>query len=103
MLEDQLFIGRSYEGLFDRFEIFFALVLADRKYDVRKNVWGPPGRFGWKYRSREDNPFSQIVAEAERKGASWAPLKAGFFDGSYDRFTMIADGYRELLDQLKWF
>lgn len=105
MVEDLLFLGRDYERLFDRFEVFLALVVADRIYDERGNVWGPPGRFGWKYSSRASgqNPFEDLVAEANQSKDNWRPLRAGFFNGSYERFSTIAEGYRELLGKLKWF
>ena len=45
MLEDALFLGHSYETLFDRFEVLFALecslmIVATGDY----SPWGPPGR-----------------------------------------------------------
>jgi len=100
-----LFIGLSYESLFDRLEIFIALVFAHENYTEDGHVWGPAGRFAWKYRSglRASNPFTELVAEAERETDNWAPLKAGLFDGSYERFTIIATRYQtELLDKLNW-
>lgn len=106
VLDDTLFLGRSYEQLFDRFEVLYALTYADLHYDKRQEeMWGPPGRFVWKYsaRSVEANPFVSITAEAERAGDKWAPLRAGLFRGSYERFRQIADGYREgSLNGLHW-
>jgi hypothetical protein len=104
-VEDQLFLGRDYERLFDRFEVLLALVYADHMYDDRGDVWGPIGRFGWKYSSlgRSQNPFDEIIAEAEHKKADWGAIRAGLFNGSYERFEQIAGGYRDLLSQLNWF
>lgn len=102
MLDDLLFLGTSYERLFDRFEVFFALVVADQMYDMRESVWGPPGRFGWK-RQQDNNPFSTIIAEAQRDKELWPPLAAGLFQGNYERFTTMAEGYQELLDELRWY
>jgi len=46
-LEDALFLGRTYESTFDRFEILLALTFADIREPKRGgDVWGPPGRFG---------------------------------------------------------
>lgn len=101
LLEDLLFLGRNYESLFDRFEIFLALIYAD----TMNRDWGPPGRFAWKYSSpiRAENPFTALIEEAGKYGDKWAPLKAGFFQGSYKRFQEIADSYKKRLDKLSWW
>ncbi len=100
-LEDLLFLGRSYESLFDRFEIFLALIYVD----ITEHNWGPPGRFAWKYSSRlhEENPFAEFIEEAKKDGDMWAPLKAGFFQGSYENLQKIADSYKKTLDKLSWW
>jgi len=100
-LEDLVFLGKSYEPLFDRFETFLALIYAD----VENRDWGPPGRFAWKYSSRihRDNPFIELVEEAEKYGDGWTPLKAGFFQGSYKRFQEIVASYKKHLDKLSWW
>jgi len=99
-LEDLLFLGRSYESLFDRFEIFLALIYAD----TTDHDWGPPGRFAWKYRSlHTENPYAELIEEARKDGDMWAPLKAGFFQGSYESFRKIADSYKGKLDKLPWW
>lgn len=104
-LEDLLFLGRSYEPLFDRFEIFFALIFADLDYDKRGDIWGPPGRFVWKYRNRthETNPFTSLKAEADRLGDDWPPFRAGFFKRSHARFNKVVAGYEELMKKLNWY
>lgn len=110
-LEDVLFLGRSYEFLFDRFEILRALVYADiversSSNQVSDRVWGPIGRFGWKYnshRSGPDDPYSQLVLEASRSQDSWPPLRAGLFNGSYERFNDLATRFGGLLSNLGWF
>ena len=43
-MEDLLFLGKSYELLFDKFEVFYALVYADLTYkenDEFPHLWGP--------------------------------------------------------------
>ena len=50
ILDDLLFLGNSYESIFDRFEAFLALVYADLDSDEKDRVWGPPGRFAYKHR-----------------------------------------------------
>jgi hypothetical protein len=105
-LEDQFFLGRSYDSLFDDFEIFLALSFADlRDEDVTAHVWGPPGRFGWKERGRfsGDPVYSNFIAQAKAEGDNWKPLKAGFFRSSFKRFTEVADAYRHLLSQINWW
>lgn len=103
-LEDLLFLGNDYERYFDSLEIFLALVYADFKYKPEGRVWGPLGRFAWKYRrDREGNTFSEILEEAERQKDDWPPLKANLFSGSYERFIEIANKFQELLINLKWF
>ena len=103
-LDDLFFLGNDYEWYFDRLEIFLALVYADFEYKPEGRVWGPLGRFAWKYRrDREGNTFSEILEEAERQKDDWPPLKANLFSGSYERFIKIAKKFQEeVLNNLKW-
>jgi hypothetical protein len=104
LLEDLLALGSSYERLFDDFEVFLALVFAEVTYDERQRIWGPPGRFAWKYsHDHERNPFTAIVTKAQQQKESWSFLRAGLFSGSYERFEKVANGYRKSLDGLHWF
>ena len=109
VLEDVLFLGKGYESLFDRFEVFRALVYADLRDRANQNnilgFWGPAGRFGWKFTSSGggQNPYSQIRLEASRQQDSWPPLRAGLFDGSFARFNDIATRYADHLSKLGWF
>jgi hypothetical protein len=102
ILDDLLFLGSSYEELFDRFEIFQALVYADLDSQNRSqaSVWGPFGRFSWKHRSRsrESSPYVEVISEAKAHQDNWPPLKAGLFGGSFSRFENIANEYQKLLD-----
>ncbi|WP_157793712.1 MULTISPECIES: caspase family protein [Bradyrhizobium] len=105
-LEDELFLGRSYDKLFDDFEIFLALSFADiRDDDVKAHVWGPPGRFAWKERGRfsDEKVYSNFIAQVKSQGEGWAPLKEGFFRGSSKRFSEVADAYAHLLSQINWW
>ena len=67
ILEDQLFLGRKYDELFDEFEMILALTFADlRDDDLAQHVWGPPGRFAWKERGIDaDNVFTRFVNQAK--------------------------------------
>jgi len=102
MLDDLLFLGRDYEQYFDKFEILLALVHADLYKIELSHVWGPIGRFGWKFHSRDVNPLKEIIEEAERQKESWGPLKAGLFGGDYSRFSSISGEYVELISGLNW-
>jgi len=104
-LENLFFLGTGYEYLFDRFELLYALVYVDLKDPKLEDAWGPPGRFAWKYRSSFGrDPFSLLVAEARESGAKWPPLAQGFFQGSLERFSAVADAFQKrLLNHLQWF
>ena len=98
IIEDELFLGRSYEDLFDQFEIMLALVYAD----VGKSFsafWGPPGRFSYLERSvmASSKPLTAFVENVRQQGQAWPGFAAGFFNGSLDRFNEIANGFAALL------
>ncbi len=93
MIDDVLFLGRDYEQMFDKFEIFLALVCADLSEQQFGHFWGPPGRFKNKYRNGLTDPLAKFAEEAKEKRADWGPLKHGFFDGSYERFEKIVQDY----------
>ncbi len=101
-LEDIFFIGDEYEAIFDRFEIMFSLQHAHELEKITPgHMWGPIGRFGWKYgRGAVLNPFNLMCDEAAHAKTSWNPLKSGFFDGSYERFEMIVSQYAERLQHI---
>lgn len=105
VLEEQLFLGDDYEGYFDRFEVLLALAYADRGDKDPDDAWGPPGRYAWKFgRGAGRDPFNTLVAEAAAAGDSWAPLRAGFFRGSSERFQKLAALFKErVLQQLRWY
>ena len=99
-LDDLLFLGGSYENIFDEFEIYFALAYSE----ATGRDWGPIGRFGWKHdRGVTESPFIQLLETAKVEGANWGPLKAGFFNGSADKFIKIAEKFKERLGQLNWY
>ena len=66
-------------------------------------VWGPIGRFGWKYENTGGaNPLKDLLSEAEQQKESWGPLKAGLFGGDYSRFEQIATIYDKQVSGLQW-
>ncbi len=103
-LEEALFLGSTYEELFDRLEILLALTYVDLGRNLETDqVWGPAGRFGWKrHRMGGEDAYSRLVKEAEDAGEDWPLLQAGFFGRSYDRFTRVNEGFRGALDRLSW-
>jgi hypothetical protein len=106
MLDDLLFLGRDYEQNFDRFEVLLCLVYADldsQEHTRPTGIWGPIGRFGWKFKHRDINPFKDILTEASKQRESWPPLKAGLFGGEYTRFEKIASEFSEIMVNLPWF
>jgi hypothetical protein len=106
VVEDQLLLGRTYETLFDQFEIMLALVYGDLRHETpQQHFWGPPGRFAWKERGRGGGgaPFTKFTNDAKAKGQNWEALKEGFFRGSAQRFADDADAYAELLSQIQWW
>jgi len=100
VLDDLLFLGASYEYLFDRYEVLRALMYAD----ATDGSWGPVGRFACKYCQRgESNPYSALYAEAAEQKDNWGPFRAGIFRGTYARFHEVATRFeKELLQRLPW-
>jgi len=105
VMDDLLFLGNSYELMFDRFEIFQTLLYVDLNSDEMDEVWGPPGRFAYKHQDRGygSGPYAEILNEAKSQGENWPPLKAGFFKGSYERFDEVSKAYGKLMSHLSWF
>jgi cellulose biosynthesis protein BcsQ len=105
IMEDQLFLGRQYDELFDEFEMILALTFADlRDDDPTRHVWGPPGRFVWKERGRSSSPiFTAFVDRVEARGKDWELLKFGFFRGSAERFAAVAGAYKQLIARINWW
>jgi len=103
-LDDLFFLGNEYEQAFDRFEVMLALTHADLRHQIEQDIWGPVGRFGWKYSGRggTENSLSGIIAEAKAMSSSWPPLKAGFFGGSLERFNAVASEYEAMIKHLVW-
>jgi hypothetical protein len=102
-LEEALFLGQSYEPLFDRFEMFLSLVYADTE---EAGSWAPIGRFGWKTGGRRyrcsDTVYHNLLKEAERERDNWAPLRAGLLNSSYERFKQVWDNILDLIGKTPW-
>jgi hypothetical protein len=90
---------KQYEKYFDRFEYLFALVKADFHEKNDNEIWGPVGCFGWRKRT---TIIEEIELESKKEGDSWPPLRAGLFDGSYERFMHIKNHFDKIIRKLFW-
>ena len=103
ILADVLFLGSDYDEAFDRFEVLYALEHChqnDRGAGPHR-FWGPIGRFAWQ-RTQNGSPLDQVLAEANATGSAWAPLRAGLFGGSLDRFKEIAASFGADISEIFW-
>ncbi|MCK4887039.1 MAG: caspase family protein [Planctomycetes bacterium] len=98
-LEEILFLGQSYEKLFDRFEMFLMLAYAD----ITNSERGPLGRFGYKSARSTENLYAKLLEEAEAQKDNWPPIKAGLFNHSYNRFNEIAIPLLEKVSKINWW
>jgi hypothetical protein len=104
LLDDLLFLGNDYESTFDRLEILLALEHAHERVKEGHMLWGPVGRFGWKTQyGNQASPLHRLINEAKLSGTSWAPLKAGFFDGSSEVFENISSKSLEQISKRGWY
>lgn len=104
VIDNLFFLGKGYEASFDEFEILYALVVADLRLQAQHHLWGPIGRFGWKFSNRRENsPFVRVVTEASNLKEHWPPIKSGMFGGSYERFEKAANEFKQVLGQLNWW
>ena len=80
----------EYDRHFDRFELLWSLTMVDIKSVLRGF-----GRFARMHgASGTNNAFARITNEQDGKRSDWAPLRAGFFQGSEQR-------YKEAFQELK--
>ncbi|OHY99560.1 caspase family protein [Salinicola sp. MIT1003] len=104
LIDNLFFLGKGYEASFDEFEILYALVVADLRLQEENHLWGPIGRFGWKYSNRGENSlFVRLATEAASLKDHWPPIKAGMFGGSYERFEKAENEFRQILGRLNWW
>ena len=96
-LDDAFFLGKSYEGDFDRFELFLSIAACDAAIQMQESAWGPLGRFFWKGARFGHSPYKEMILEADRLQASWPPIQAGMFGGSYNRFKVAANSIGEMV------
>ena len=102
-LDDVFFLGKDYERAFDRFEVLFALCVADQRLQREEGVWAPIGRFGWKRGGHDGGPMAEIIAEGRSQKSDWAPIRGGLFGGNVSRFETAAAALEPVLARLGWF
>jgi hypothetical protein len=86
----------QYEQLFDRFEYLRALVA----YDLCGE--SSVGQFAWRCWSANRDIRKKIADEYEESGKDWAPLRAGLFRGSFERFIKAQKQLTERIESLSW-
>lgn len=90
ILENLIFLGSSYEQLYDRFEILYSLECTHLKMKEEHRVWTPLGRFAWKQkRGFGAGPLGELHQEAVGMQNEWPPLKAGMFNSSIEHFEEV--------------
>jgi hypothetical protein len=100
-LDDDLFLGKEYELMFDRFEVMLALVNATVHKKNDQHAWGPVGRFGRKYRGI--NPLASTIQQAKDEGRDWPPFKSGLFGTDLDLFLSAAEEYARWIAGIGWW
>jgi len=102
IVDDVLFTGKSYDNLFDEFEVHLALAMSDAGTQLHNSDWGHIGRFGWKQFHYDKGPLLRIIENADRLDEKWEPLKAGLFGGDILRFLDVAKGFQARIQKLNW-
>ena len=97
VLYDYLPDDSRYEEVFDIFEYLLALTYRDIMGESRT----PVGRFGWRYKRWPKDwklsPIFEFIQTGLKQGPNWGLLKAGFFEGSPERFQEVERTFQEWL------
>lgn len=100
--DELFFIGDQFENAFDRFEILLSFEFAHQQAgDNPDNILTPIGRF--RYKGINHSALNSLLLEANRVGESWAPIKAGFFGGDFERFQLISKLFFEQLKNRNFY
>jgi hypothetical protein len=103
---------KKYEEFFDIFEYLTGLIYLDITNEGTsiESTGSTIGRFAWKRGTpfkREGLPESieSFIENGLNQGDKWTLLKAGFFNGSVDRFKECREAYESLLKGISknWF
>jgi hypothetical protein len=97
VLHDYLPSETKYEETYDLFEYLSALTYVDT-VDTR---WPPVGRFGWRVKEDgwENSALYEFVSNGIGQGTDWRLLKAGFFNGSIERFKEVVQSHQHRLHE----
>jgi len=97
VLHEYLPDDSRYEEVFEIFEYLLALTYRD----LVDESWAPIGRFGWRYgrwpEDWESSPIFEFAQAGLKQGPDWGLLKAGFFEGSLERFQEVERTFQEWL------
>ncbi len=97
MLDDLLFLGNTYEDLFDISELLISLKYVDIKFkDEESRVWGPQGRFAYKYEDNEEKLFEKLSTKNILN-------RINIFDNDENRKKKIVDLYQKFLKGINRF
>lgn len=103
---------KKYKDFFDIFEYLIGLIYLDviNKSTSIEIEGSTLGRFAWQRgtpfnRERLPQLIEDFVENGLRQGNKWPLLKAGFFNGSVDRFKECREAYESLLKRVSqnWF
>jgi hypothetical protein len=96
----------KYEDIFDIFEYLAGLIYVDLMFEdvSSENIIFPIGRLVWRYYkwvSRERHlPINDFTKNGLKQGQEWPLLKAGFFNGSVERFEKCRESYENKLKKI---
>ncbi|MDL2277147.1 SIR2 family protein [Parabacteroides sp. OttesenSCG-928-G07] len=82
---------KEFQDSFDKFEYLFSLNFLDIVEKKYGHDWTPWGAFKWRrnYRVKEKDIIEMFLQESTEKKSEWSPIKAGMFNGKYERFNEI--------------
>jgi len=103
---------KKYEEFFDIFEYLTGLIYLDiiNKGTSIESTGSTIGRFTWKRgtpfnRERLPQSIERFIENGLNQGNKWSLLKAGFFNGSIERFKECCTVYENILERISenWF
>lgn len=101
-IDELLYLVDDYEKYTDTFEILLALEYVHQEVEESiGGVWGPLGRFVRQMRIKP-NPLSNFIDEANNQKQNWEPIKAGFFDGDFERFKEVSSKFEEWCSNIRF-
>jgi hypothetical protein len=84
------------EFLFDELEVWGNLAYLDSTLGTDNNLGALPlGRFMWRGIGSADDQPNRLISQADEMGVEWPPLKAGWFGGRPERWTIVKAAFIE--------